>query len=203
MNEEKTTVLAVSYVPMMYASAGKDYKELLTKHPDKLQKALDSTPKVHGVMWAKNPEGKLVMIVIIDDAFEVVEHMRFWSSGDISDWFTVHLGQINTDRWGMLIMPNTEKSIERVLQAMKLDADTTEVKLIYKPISFISNPLGDSSTYTKIREELGDSIEVGMVDKRDVDQADFTKTDPNKIHDIGTLKIGDPAILVTLQWLRD
>lgn len=75
-----------------------------------------SLPAIRQLVWGRDPDFAIPNLMV-DRAREVVEHMKWWSEGDVSEWFTLVWDE-GEDYYFLALVPNLDRSSARVIELM-------------------------------------------------------------------------------------
>jgi hypothetical protein len=148
------THLIFSYVPLLRGEPGKRFS------PDEIEglakKAMESpVGNAIGAMWSLE-SGKSSPTLIMDKATEIATHLNEWSEGSPGDWFTLFYEK-NEHGYALVLMPNIQKSIERMRKTMPGSEEGLNYKVIFKPLVFQaekSDALSAAENYFKEETEV-------------------------------------------------
>ena len=146
--------LIFSYVPLLRGEPGKRFS------PDEIQslakEAMDSpVGNAIGAMWSLE-SGKSSPTLIMDKATEIAIHLNEWAEGSPDDWFTLFYEK-NGNGYALVLMPNIQKSIERMRKVMPGSEEGINYRVIFKPIVFQaekSDALSAAENYFKDETEI-------------------------------------------------
>lgn len=162
----------ISYVPLLRGKAGEiinlDAKTLPARIKDIYDNYIDTDiGSVKGCAWFMSEEdGDLGIAFAVKNAAEIHEHLVAWAEGVPQRWFDLCLYDTG-NRYVIALMPNFARSVERfkevnqIVNSIKV-ADDAKFELIFKPLTFISNP--DPPNFYKIKDRLESRIQIGLVD---------------------------------------
>jgi hypothetical protein len=169
---EKTKMVIVSYVPLLYGAGGEKIDvstDGLKKLTDNLS-ALDRCGQIKACLWSKEDYSP---VFVMPHAKEVAGHLSMWAEGSPQEWFEVCILD-KDDVYFIILWPNLEKSKDRHLynwmirNSEMILEDDVEMSFIFRPIYFRSKNRGMIDQVLGIIKDRK-KINVGFVDQADVD----------------------------------
>jgi hypothetical protein len=188
----------ISYVPLLRGRPGIDLTEKVRRDPDRIRQLLTGT--VSGLatacLWLRH-EGRPLPVLVYDRGTEIHEHLLEWAEDDPPAWFTLHLGELPAGAeaspgYVAVLQPRLDRSVERFRQSFRpglLDEATIEV--LFSPLYLVSS----GTTYQRLKDQIGPTSLLGILDARDFDPHRPGKLDPRAIHMLGPFAVRDMAEL--------
>jgi hypothetical protein len=190
MADKQDLYLCVSYVPLLVGPPGVNVKEM------KMEKAVlqlmkDANNIAEACIWIRH-QNIPIPVMVIKDAKAIVDHLKYWSEGEPTEWFDLMIGTLEMDGqrgYTIILQPKLDKSGQRFKNALKQVSgieipDTAKIQVLSKPLMIRSN--GD--TYQTVKDGIGDTCYLGLVDPVDVNrELNGIEVDENMI--LGPFKV--------------
>jgi hypothetical protein len=188
----------ISYVPLLCGRPGIDWTEEVRRDPDRIRQVLTGT--VSGLatacLWLRH-EGRPLPVLVCDRGAEIHDHLLEWAEDDPPAWFTLHLGELpasaeESPGYVAVLQPRLDRSVERFRRSFPpglLDEVTIEV--LFSPLYLVSS----GTTYRGLRDRIGPTSLLGILDARDFDPHRPGKLDPRAVLMLGPFAVRDMAEL--------
>jgi hypothetical protein len=193
---EPPALLLLSYVPLLRGKAGTVHD----LHRDKgdaraLAALLDQAPsgRAAACLWMLDGQGSPMPVLALEQAQAIAGHLIEWADNEPAKWFRVYLKE-RDGRYALALFPELQRSLERFRFAHLLEGgsplDSGRIQIITRPLHFVS---GTGTAYAVVRDRIGDSVHVGLVDLALLDPDDPFRLDPAMIRDLGAFTVGAPG----------
>jgi hypothetical protein len=127
-------------------------------------------------------------------AVEIHAPLLEWAENDPTAWFTLHIGELPDDPPGYLIVlqPRIERSVERFKLGFPPNLlEGIAVEVIFSPLYFLAT----GTSYRDLKDRLGASSMLGLLDARDFRADRAEEFDPQRILPLGPFEVRDMAEL--------
>lgn len=185
MKKDTGKYIVVSYVPLLNATKrilktpSEQYTpEHATKIAEEIGGTLENTPHVpvRACLWLQDntsEKPEFHPVFLIDNAMEVLDHLKYWCENDPATWFHLYLEKVDDNRYIVLLFPNLDKSIERFKLACLVYTDVVpqseaDYTLIFKPLEFLSQ---SATMFDNVKEHLGEELKIGFLNANEFDQS--------------------------------
>jgi len=161
--------IVVSYVPLLMGEAGRT--DLNPEEIGPLIDGADATAKA--CVWLHDDEFGPVPVMLFEGARDIADHLKAWAEEKPEDWFKLVLAE-HGDLYGLALMPNLDKGVERFRMAYQLRnglplPKDVKYQFLFKPLSFVSQP---GHVFSHLRPELRQKTKVCLMDVADFKGAD-------------------------------
>lgn len=195
MSDDKT-YLVISYFPLFDPRDQPGVlpgKHVDLKDEEDVKRIFGDLPSGHGhveaCLWVIDDD-KPCPIFVLESAQAIYDHMEMWSEDEVEDWFELAIGEHN-DRYGIVLMPNIQKSIDRYRLARKLfygediPADA-KFNLLFDTIRFTSQSAG---LLASLKDKIGDSMKLMFLDSDHLCRENPEETDWEKAIEVGNFSV--------------
>ncbi len=121
--------------------------------------------------------GRPMPVFLYDQAKAFLDHLEAWAESKPVEWFNLHL-RTHHGKYVLALIPNFKKSTERWRIACQLRTgypppEKISFNMVFRSPYFVS---GSASTFDKIRDQIGTSMEVGFLDSSLIDPENIEKS---------------------------
>lgn len=179
-------VFLISYIPMFREDPFNSSLQL--KEFDNLLEA-SHDGRIEACIWFIK-DNKPFPVFVIPDMDLIVDHLMEWSENKPLKWFELNICSMENS-YAIALIPNMKKSIERwkitnqLMVGYPVPKDT-EFKIFFKPLNFISS--GETS-FHKVKDEIGDKLQVGFIDLKNVNRESPSQIKEEDIRTIGPFMV--------------
>ena len=130
-------------------------------------------------------------VLALEQATAIAEHLKEWAENQPAKWFKVYLKE-KDGKYALVLFPEIRQSLSRFKFAHLLEGGdpiaSGKVQVITNPLRFVS---GVGTAYSAVKDRIGKTISVGLVDLDLVDWQNPFGLDPSKIACLGEFAVGD------------
>jgi hypothetical protein len=182
-------VLLVSYVPLLRGMAGTLIEEDVSGSLERLLTHLPSGT-AQACLWLESA-GKPRPVLVLDRAKMIADHLVEWAEGDPSSWFRLAICE-HGGRYALVLFPNLRRSLDRFKLARQLTGHRPglredEVMFVSRPLHFVSGP---EHIYQKIQHRIGRHVELGLLDRSDLNPECPESFNERRIRELGWVRLG-------------
>jgi hypothetical protein len=194
--------LVFSYFPMLVCEPGTTFfgSEIEDNIPE-MQNYFDSLPsgQADACLWCMDEDGSASIVLLMEDAKPIAEHLNYWSEEKPEEWFTLSIIESDS-KYAVALAPNLDRSFERWKITFQLKTGFPppvyeEEKYFFKPLFFVAK---SKTSFLQSKNHIRNKSRVGLIDSKDFNQTS-TSLDFSKIHWLGkfnTDKNPDPDSIV-------
>ena len=188
------SMLLVSYVPLLCGQAGTTYD--LRKDADAIQaisRQIGQAPsgKAEVCLWMLDDLNRPGAVPAFERATAIAGHLKEWSENRPAKWFKVYLKE-KDGKYALVLFPEIRQSLSRFKFAHLLEGGdpiaSGKVQFITNPLRFVS---GAGTAYSAIKDRIGKTISVGLVEIGLIDWQNPFGLDQEKIACLGEFVVGD------------
>jgi hypothetical protein len=188
----------ISYIPLLRGRPGVDWIQEVQRDPDRIQELLTGTVSgfATACLWLKR-EGRPLPVLVHDRGAEIHEHLLGWAEDDPPGWFTLHFGELPAGAeaspgYVAVLQPRLDRSVERFRRSFPpgLLAEAT-IEILFSPLYLV----GSGTTYQRLKDRMGPTSLLGILDARDFDPHRPGKLDPRAVRVLGPFAVRDMAEL--------
>jgi hypothetical protein len=190
--EPMRNVVLISYIPLLMGEAGQTF-DFSPAHTGKaLVKFLDAHPNgsAEACIWLIK-DGKPFPVFMIPHMNDVVDHLQAWSEDKPREWFDLKVSALE-NVYAIALAPDLERSIKRWRLAYQLRVGYPPPKdidfnILFKPLHFVSKR--GNTTFAKIKDQIGETLQVGFIDSKDVNRKDPSQIKEEDIRTLGPFTV--------------
>lgn len=176
--------VVISYVPLFVGQPGVVFAP---EDINNLMKGIDESMlgTAKGAVWTVE-NGAATVTFVIDKAQEISDHLKAWSEGKPSEWFTCQITK-NSGGYGMALLPELEKSAMRMKAAYgATDEEVKSVRIVFRPIAFSSV---NSGAFDQAQPYIKDRIQVFLLDSELVNEHNLSQNHLNFRVELAEFKV--------------
>lgn len=202
---KEPAIVLVSYFPLLRGQAGRTFD--FQKERDALQritKQLEATPsaRASACLWMLDEDQRPLPVLALEQAEAIAAHLVECAENDPAKWFQVYLRE-KDGKYALVLFPEIRQSLSRFRFAHLLEGGdpvtSGQVQVLTHPLHFVS---GGGTAYAAIRDRIGPTLKVGLVEVTRLDLTNPFGLDPALIQELGTFSVGDPDQLGLSQYLE-
>lgn len=191
---EDPAIVLVSYVPLLRGQAGRTFDP--SKERDALQRIaeqISASPSARAIccLWMLDDDGRPLPVLALEQAEAIVAHLVEWAENDPRKWFRVYPRE-KDGKYALVLFPENQQSLGRFKFAHLLEGGDPvtggKVQILTHPLHFVS---GTGTAYTAIKDRIGTTLKVGLVDAGRLDWQNPFSLDPALIKELGEFEVGD------------
>ena len=183
----ETQLLMIGYIPLFYPPV----KPGALLEPEAIKNMNIQSLNTYGCVWThkqngQNEQNQITPIIVCDKAKEVVDHINYYSEGNVEDWFEFFT-ILEEKEYTIGLHPKLDRICDRF---QKVNSNlSNNMKIFYEPLSACC-PL--SSHYA---EFYGSFVKANTMNLSLIDVSDAKKLTPMQqidddyIHHLGEFKI--------------
>jgi hypothetical protein len=187
-------ILLVSYVPLLRGKAGASYDlREDRKSVQAITAMVGKAPTGHAecCLWMLDDQNRPGAVLALDQAAAIAQHLKEWAENQPEKWFKVYMKE-KDGKYAVVLFPELRQSLSRFKFAYLLEGGDPitagQVQIIVSPLHFVS---GAGTAYSAIKDRIGKTISVGLVDPGMVDWQNPFSLDPAKITNLGEFEVGN------------
>ena len=196
--QQAPAVLLVSYVPLLKGRAGITFAlQQDTTALRAISEQIDRAPsgRVECCLWMLDDEKEHGLVLVLDQAQAIADHLKEWSDSEPAKWFKLYLKE-KDGKYALVLFPEVKQSLARFKFAHLLEGgdpiESGQVQVITRPLHFVS---GAGTAYSAIKGRIGKTMNLGLVDFQDLDLEKPFDLNPSKIIELGTFAVGHNNVM--------
>jgi hypothetical protein len=184
----------ISYTPLLYGPPRVDLSEVGRDDPERLRELLSGAVSglALGCAWVIH-NSYPVPVLVYERGAEIYDHLVEWAEYDPPGWFRLYHAELPGDAneppgYLVALQPRIDRSVERFKRSFPasfLDGATIEV--VFSPLYIVAT----STIYRDLRDRIGSTSLVGILDARDFDPNNPAVFKLDRIRPLGPFAVGD------------